>query len=207
MEHLLIDTMIEKVSSQEKRLDKTEKTLTVIEEKLSGISDQSSNFKQLAELVRQIQNGMKQIVWPVEKMNELSLRLESNNDLLSNPVKPKQIVVHSAGKLAWVIVSLVFVIILLVTGLINTVNKLNQYQTNDILWRYVKATNKSQNLEYLQSVENLYLNDPEKMKSLVEEAELHQKQLAESKAQNRGQVSRDSIPSPKKAKNKIKRSE
>jgi hypothetical protein len=52
---------------------------------------------------------------------------------------------------------------------------------HDIIWRYIKVTNKSQNLEYIQSVEKLYMSNPESMKSLVEKEELLPKSIEGSK--------------------------
>jgi hypothetical protein len=52
------------------------------------------------------------------------------------------------------------------------------------MWRYIKLSNNSQNLEYLQSVERLYLENPEKIQSLVEKEELKLKQIAESEINN-----------------------
>jgi hypothetical protein len=205
MENFLIDSVIEKVDGHQKRLDHNEKTLTEMEEQVSGLSDQSSNLKKLAELVGQVQERMNKIIWPVEKMNELSFRLKLNNDLLSQPVKTKQTVVHTAGKLAWVIVLLFIIVVSLVIELFEIANKLDQYKKNDLLWRYAKVTNKGQNLEYLQSIEKLHLKDPERMKSVVIEAELYQKQLSETVANNGNLFSINSSSTPKKIKSKVGR--
>lgn len=182
MDNFLIDNIIDKVEGQQKRLDQTERSIGEIENNLSEISDQSNNLKKLSEVVGQIQERMKTIVWPVEKMNELSIRLKLNNDLLSSPVKTKTTIVHTAGKLGWFILFLSCTIVLLAFSLFETVEKLDQYKKNDLLWRFVKIVNKDQNLEYLHSVEKLYLQDPEKMKSRTEEEELYQKQQFEIKA-------------------------
>jgi hypothetical protein len=205
MDNFLIDTVIEKVAGHEKRLDKNEMMLTELEENVSGMSDQSDNLNNLADLVGRIQERMNKIVWPVEKINELTLKLKLNNDLLSNPVKTKQSVFHTAGKLAWVILCLFIAVVSLIIGLFETARKLDRYKTNDLLWRYVKVVNKDQNLEYLQWVEKLNLKDPEKMKSIVITAELYQKQLIEAETNNGAQVSIDSITSSKKIKSKLKR--
>ena len=66
-------------------------------------------------------------------------------------------------------------------GWVNTSNKLDQYRMHDIMWRYIRLTNRSQNLEYLQSVERKYLGSPEKFRSFVEQEELRQKQFEESR--------------------------
>ena len=51
---------------------------------------------------------------------------------------------------------------------------------HDVMWRYIKITNHSQNLEYLQGIEEMYFNTPEKMKFLVEKEEMRMKQQEES---------------------------
>jgi hypothetical protein len=206
MDNFLFDTVIEKVEGQGKRLDQNEILLTEMKEKVSAISDQSDNFKKLGEVVRQVQDKMNGIVWPVEKMDELSFRLKLNNDLLTSPVKTKTTVVHTGGILVWIIFFLSFVIMIIAIGLFETADKLNRYKTNDLLWRYVKVINRDQNLEYLHSVEKLYLKDPEKIKSQIEVGELRQKQLIEADANNEDPVSLDSARSIRKVKSKIKRS-
>ena len=192
MDNFLIDTVIEKVDGQGKRLDQNEKLVTEMKEKVSGISDQSDNFKKLGEVVGQILEKMNQIDWPVEKMNELSLRLKLNNDLLSKPVKTKTTVVHTAGKLGWGVLFLSCSAILLVIGLFEIAGKLDQYKMNDLLWRYVKVTNKAQNIEYLQAIESLYLKNPELMNSYVEQEELKQRQQLRLKAKDPSRS--DSLP-------------
>lgn len=177
MDNFLIDTIIEKVDGQEKRLELTEKEIAEMHERVLGISDQSENFKKLGKVVEQVQDKMNGMAWPVEKMNELSFRLKLNNDLLSSPAKTKTTVIHTAGKLGWVILFLSCSVILSAIGLIETIGRLDQFKMNDLLWRYVKLINKDQNLEYLHSVEKLYLNNPEKMKSQVEDQELRQKRV------------------------------
>ena len=69
MDNFLIDTVIEKVEGQRKRLDQNEKLLTEMKEKVSAISDQSDNFKKLGEIVGQVQDRMSEIIWPIEKMS------------------------------------------------------------------------------------------------------------------------------------------
>ena len=82
MDNFLIDTVIEKVDSQGKRLEQAENITAEMDGKIVSISDQTNNLKKLTGLVGQVQERMTQIVWPVEKTNELSFRLKLNNDLL-----------------------------------------------------------------------------------------------------------------------------
>ena len=198
--------MIEKVNSQEKRLGENDRMIREIDGKISEMSSQKVNVNQLAELVKQLREKMSAIKWPAEKINELSLRLEINNNLLSNPVKTKQTVVHTAGKLIWVIALLSITVISLIIGIVETAGKLERYKTNDMLWRYLKVSSNSNDLKYLQTIERLYPIRHENMKVQVEEAELKEKQIAESVAVNRDQRSDSSISQSKKAKSRTKRS-
>jgi hypothetical protein len=180
MEPLIIDSIIEKIDASVVRIGEQEKVITEISQKVSQMSDQSSTIKNVAELVKNLQDNMYNIRWPVKEMTEVSNRLAENNELLSNPRKTKQVIFHTAGRLLWVIVGLFIGMVFLVMGWINTSNKLDQFRMHDIMWRYVKLTNHSQNLEYLQSVENLYVINPDKMQSLVEKEELSLKQISET---------------------------
>lgn len=180
MDQLVIETIIEKVEATETRMNTQGKELSEIIKKVSTMTDQANTIKTVADLVKKLQDNMNNITWPVREITEMSNRLARNNELLTNPKKTKQVVFHKVGKLIWVIVILSALIISLIVFLVNTSNKLEQFKMNDMLWRYIKLSKNSQNLEYLQSVERLYLGDPEKMQSLVEKEELKLKQIAES---------------------------
>jgi hypothetical protein len=207
MDQLVIETIIEKVEAAETRLNIQGKELFEITKKVSTVMDQADTIKTIANLMKKLQDNMYTITWPVREMAELSNQLARNNELLANPKKSKQVVFHTAGKLIWVISGLSIVIILLIIGLINSEGSLDQYRMNDMIWRYIKLSNGSQNLKYLQSVEGLYLTNPEKMKSLVENEELKLKQIAESEINNPVHNASDATSSlNKKKKIKLKNS-
>jgi hypothetical protein len=179
MDQLLIETIIEKIDSSEARLDRQGLELVDLSGKVSGLTDQASAINNLADLVKELQKNMIAIRWPVKEMEKMSERMAKNNDLLSNPRKTRKIVFHTAGRLIWVIIGLFIGIGLLTIGWINTSKDLEKYQMNDILWRYVKTTNRAQNLIYFQDLEKMYVSDPDKMQSAVEKEELRLKQLDE----------------------------
>ena len=188
MENFLMDNVIEKVNGLEKRSAENEKILSEIKENVSGLSGQSQNLNELAQIVQHLQQRMQQIIWPLQQMNELTSWLKMNHSLFSNPVKTKQTVVHTAGKLGWVMAFLLLAIISLAIGLLETASRLKEYKTNDLLWRYVKVVSKNKNLEYLQTLENLHLKDPEKMKFFVDEEELRQKHVITRKTKKVNQM-------------------
>ena len=179
MEPLIIDTIIEKVDASVNRLDEQEKFITEISQKVAIISDNSKAVINVVELVKKFQENINFIRWPVKEMTEMSNRLAATNELLSNPRKTKQVIFHTAGRLLWVVIGLSVGMVFLIMGWVNTINKLDQFRMHDVMWRYVKLTNQSQNLEYLQWIEEMYSNDPEKMKSFVEKEELRLKHLVE----------------------------
>jgi hypothetical protein len=180
MEPLIIDSIIEKVDASETRIDEQEKVITEISQKVSLMSDQSSTIMNVTEIVKKLHNEMYNIRWPVKEMTEMSNRLAINNELLANPRKTKKVIFHTAGRLLWVIIGMFAGMVFLVMGWFNTSNKLDQFRMHDIMWRYIKLNNQSQNLEYLHAIENLYFADPDKMNSIVEKEELHHNQLKES---------------------------
>ena len=193
MDQLVIETIIEKVEGAETRLNTQGKELAEITKKVSTITDQSNTIKTTANLLKKLQDDMNTITWPYGEISEMTNLLIQNKELLAHPKKTKQVIVHTAGKLGWSIAGLSVIIISLIILLINITNKLNQYKMNDMTWRYIKLSNSSQNLEYLQSVERLYLAHPEKMKSLVEREELKLKQITESEINNHDQSASDTL--------------
>jgi hypothetical protein len=180
MEPLIIDSIIEKIDASVNRLDEQEKVISEISQKVLVITDQSAAIKNVAEVIKKVQENIGTIRWPVKEMTEMSSRLDTNNELLANPRKTEKIIFHTAGRLLWVVIGLSIGIVFITMGWINTSNKLDQFRMHDIMWRFVKLTNHSQNLEYLHSVETLYLGNSEKMESLVLQGELSQKQFEES---------------------------
>jgi hypothetical protein len=193
MDQLVIETIIEKVEAAETKLNIQGKELSEITKKVSTVTDQANTIKTIANLIKKLQDNMNTITWPVKEMTEMSNLLAQNNELLAHPKKTKQVIVHTAGKLIWIIVSLFAMMLSLIILLVNTSNKLDQFKMNDMIWRYIKLSNSSQNLEYLQTVERLYLASPEKMKSLVEKEELKLKQIAEFEISTHDQSSYDTI--------------
>jgi hypothetical protein len=191
MDQLVIETIIEKVEAIEIRTNTQGKEFSEITKMVSTMTDQFNTIKTISDQVKKLQDNMNNIIWPVREMTEMSNRLAQNIELLANPKKTKQIIFHTAGKLIWVIAGLSIGMILLIIGLINSESKVDQYRMNDIMWRYIKLSKNSQNLEYLQSVERLYLGHAEKMKSLVETEELKLKQKAESEINNPGHSTPD----------------
>ncbi|GAC1419603.1 MAG: hypothetical protein NVS1B13_06580 [Flavisolibacter sp.] len=51
---------------------------------------------------------------------------------------------------------------------------------NNAAWRYLKLSSDPESLEYLQSIERVYLSDPKKMESWIEKKVLIHAQMAES---------------------------
>ncbi len=180
MEPLIIDTIIEKVDANAANLDDQEKVISELSQKVVAMADQSNTIIKVAELVKKLQDNMNAIRWPVKEITEMSNRLATNNELLANPRKTKQVIFHTAGRLLWAVIVLFVGMVFLIMGWMNTARNLDQFRMHDIMWRFVKSTNHSQNLEYLHSVETLYLENPEKMELLVSQEELSQKQLEES---------------------------
>ncbi len=180
MEPLIIDTIIEKVDANAANLDDQEKVISELSQKVVAMADQSNTIIKVAELVKKLQDNMNAIRWPVKEITEMSNRLATNNELLANPRKTKQVIFHTAGRLLWAVIVLFVGMVFLIMGWMNTARNLDQFRMNDVMWRYIKLTNHSQNLEYLQLVENSYLENPEKMKSMVEMEELRQNQINES---------------------------
>jgi hypothetical protein len=180
MDPFVIDTIIEKIDSSESRLDEQGKELAEISKRVSAITDSSETFNSVAELVKKLQDRMNTFSWPVKEMTVLSNRLAENSDLLEGSRKTKQAFFHTTGKSTLVVIGLLMGIIILVIGWVNSSSKLDLYRKHDIMWRYTRLTNHSANLEYLQSVEKLYLDHPAQFQAFVEQEELRHKQLEES---------------------------
>jgi hypothetical protein len=180
MEPLIIDTIIEKVDSGAARLDEQEKIIAEISQKILVTTEQAEAIKDVAEAIEILRKNINSIHWPLKEMTEMRNRLAENNELLSNPRKTKQVIFHTAGRLIWVVIGMFLGMVFLTMGWVNTSNKLDQFRMHDVMWRYIKQTNQTQNLEYLQGIEEMYLNDPNKMKSFVEKGELRLKQMEDS---------------------------
>jgi hypothetical protein len=178
MDQILLETVVDKLNTTGARLDNQEEELLELSKKIHTLDDQSSSNNELMELVKQLQNNMTAIRWPVREMEKMSERLAQNNELLSSPRTTKKVVFHTAGRLIWVVIGLFIGAILLTIGWIDTSREMEKYRMNDLLWRYTKI-NQAQSLDYFQDVEKMYISDPGKMESAVEKEELRLKQLDE----------------------------
>jgi|GEM_PF-4517371 hypothetical protein len=179
MDQILLETVIDKLNTTAARLDNQEEELLEVSKKVHTLNDQTNSNNALGELVKQLQNSMISVRWPVREMEKISERLAQNNELLSSPRTTKKVVYHTVGRLIWILIGLFIGAILLTIGWMNTSREMEKYRMNDLLWRYIKINNQGQNLDYLQDVERIYISDPGKMESAVEKEELHLKQLDE----------------------------
>jgi hypothetical protein len=193
MDNFLMDTVIDKIKGQENRLERNENRMSDLEIKVAEVESLEVNITNLIGIIQQLENKMDRIDWLKEQLTELSFKIKLNNDLLANPAKNKQTIVHTAEKSIWIIVVLVFLLNILIMVSIDINRKLDQYKTNDILWRALKVNSNTHELFYLQSIEKLYDNDPDKFKSGVFEAERVQKQILESEINNVPRTKKDSV--------------
>lgn len=153
MQHLLMQTIIEKLEAQELLLH-------------AFISQKSQ--VDLSPIIKEITAGRKEIQAIYLKLSgDRNLYVELNQNLiktqqqLSAPRDSKVEYKHQLHKGVWISVGLAFIVLLLAWGWINTFVRLEQYKEGSIKYRYLKAIGNQWVLNLCSQTDNLYNMDKE----------------------------------------------
>jgi hypothetical protein len=178
---IMLDTIVEKVESQQKRMQTQEEKLALVEKKVNAIPDHSKDFEEVKTGVRDLKavsNGQNAIM---EKLQGFFTSLEIAVALLRRPVKSHvhhDHHDHHVPKIIWIAAGLFLALCLVCSGWYMTARDSGQYQANDIKYRHLKLDADSAFHQYLVRLDSIYLSDPDKMrKNVIEQERLKQKRL------------------------------
>ena len=151
------------------KISKQEKKFEIIEEQLKDLAD---NKAMLTEAIKSIELWKKEItksMVPVEVFELFSSRLNKNSQLLEQAAKNKVQHHHHIPKLIWITAGLFITVALVLSGWYATIQKANEYITNDTKYRYLKLDTTHYLQSYLYRVDSLYKTMPDMRKHVFEE--------------------------------------
>lgn len=163
MSEILLNTIVEKVNAQEKKISDMQPAL-------KDVPRNTAEIERVKKEMQEIKTSIQDISFPVKEMQELSDQLEESIRLLRQPVTDKVLHHHYVPKVIWIATGLFIVLALVCAGWYATANKLDQYKENDIKYRYLKVNNSPPLRQLLNITDSLYRND-ENFRSYVIQVE------------------------------------
>jgi hypothetical protein len=180
MNDIVIDTLIEKVTAQENRLNEQQKISNEMNETISLMKTESEHIQRMLATTNELQISLKKLTLPVTEMEKLKNVIALNNHLLEHPIKQKVLHVHTGGKVLLICIAELVIIILIAIGWIDTGSSLKRYKMHDTCWRYLKLQLDTKGLKSLQNIERQYQQDASEMSGMVDEQELQVRLRAEA---------------------------
>lgn len=175
MSELLLQTIIEKLGSLE---------IALLKE--SNVGKDEATVQALLKEVKELQSEVAKLPFQFkvsdEKMTKLLEKIAALNSTLDQPMENQINHRHHLHKGVWVAVGLFLVSLLFLFGWINTSNTKEQFEANDIKYRFLKANGNSHLIELLYHADSLYNLEKEyftkqvvlKEQKLAEQAKLLQ---------------------------------
>ena len=146
-----------------------EKKFADLEEQLKKFADSKA---MLTEAINSIELWKEELIKskiPVEIFTVFSSRLNKNSQLLEQAAKNKVQHHHHIPKLIWITAGLFITVALVLSGWYATIQKANEYITNDTRYRYLKLDTTYYLQSYLYRVDSLYKTMPDMRKNVFEE--------------------------------------
>jgi hypothetical protein len=159
MSEVLLNSMIDKLDTQDRRINE-------LAEKLEHFSRQEQVLNVVDKKIEAVKSLVEKISFPEDDMRELSNSMVTSVALLKQPVQQTIIHHHHTPKIIWVTAALFLVICLVSSGWFITANNLNAYKANDTKYRYLKLQTNQSLSSVLSTTDSLY-NKDEKMREAV----------------------------------------
>jgi hypothetical protein len=106
---------------------------------------------------------------PINEINQLKFALDIHKAQLEKPVQ--QIVKHQVGKVIVVVGTLFIIINILIYCLLRSKDKLEQYKTNDIKYRFFELINVPEIRKQVYAIDSLYHQNADDFRNSVINAE------------------------------------
>lgn len=149
MDDILAKSIIEKVESQEGKVDDMETAIR----KLSGSAEEIELLKREVGTIKALAEG---ISFPIQEMRELSSSLRECRMQLTLPIQKNVQHHHHFPKVIWATVGLFLALATVCVGWYTTGTSLNEYKANDTKYRYLKVFGSNSLKEILFETDSLY---------------------------------------------------
>jgi hypothetical protein len=171
MSELLMQVMVEKLESIELLL------------KVEGNNEKDGELNQIKEELQLLQKMMKnlpsQFLLGSAKMGELSASINRLSELLQKPLNTRIEHKHELHKGFLISIGLFLVCLFLTWGWVDAFQTQNQFEANDIKYRFLKSSGTRASLKLCNSTDSLFQSDPVGFKYKVEQEEQKLIQQAE----------------------------
>ena len=143
------------------KIQKQAEQITAMQGKLKSIEEAWQDLIDVKKQLTDIKVAITSISFPTKQMETLSGNLAANVALLKQPVENKVVHHHHIPKIILISVVLFIALCLVCCGWYNTAQKLDQYQTNDLKYRYLKIKNNPSLQQLLLYTDSLYKTNPD----------------------------------------------
>jgi hypothetical protein len=193
MDEILMQSVIEKVGGQEKKISDMQAAI-------NKISDVFGQIESLKGEVQQLNLSVSNLAFPIRDMKDLSKSMADLRNQLGRPITNTVEQYHYFPKIFWLTIVFFAALIIVGVGWFMTGATLSDYKANDTKYRYLKLYNNKSLQELLFVTDSLYRTDPEmrdsviqkeeekrKIFELLQEANSMEKEAEELKRKARGQ--------------------
>jgi threonyl-tRNA synthetase len=155
-----------------RKIDLADKKIASLEEKIKNIPDNTVLIQELVSTVETLKDEFKNNQFPVEKVQDLSAKLDKSISLLKQPVKKEILHHHHVPKIILISSVLFIALALVCSGWYLTAGKLDSYIANDTKYRQLRLDTSLKSLQhYLDLVDSLYDARPDMRKIVLETEE------------------------------------
>lgn len=167
MNEVLFGSLVDKVNDQERKVEE-------LKEKVNQLPAAEEVVNQLKTGLEGLRLDVRKISFPQKEMRELSVRLNTNIELLKYPVEQKTIHHHYVPKITWIAAGLFLLLCMVSTGWYNTYNKLDLYKANDTKYRYLKLEAGRALRKWTTFIDSLYRTNAKMRDDVIAKEEQNQ---------------------------------
>ena len=172
MDEQVSKTSIAFMEVTSRKVDLQDKKIASLEEKIKNIPDNTDLIQKLIILVETLKEDVKNSHFPVEKVQDLSVKLDKSISLLKQPAKKEIVHHHHIPKIILISVGLFIALALVCSGWYMTAGKLDGYIANDTKYRMLRLDTSLVSLQhYLNKVDSMYDSTPDMRKIVLETEE------------------------------------
>ncbi|MDQ2720624.1 MAG: hypothetical protein M3Z26_12810 [Bacteroidota bacterium] len=145
-----------------RKVETIDKKLAALEEKSKNISQNTEAIQKMIDIMKELQNDVKNSRFPEDKIQNLQARLDANINIIQRSLATKVLHHHHVPKIIWIAVGLFIVLALVCSGWNNTANKLESYIANDTKYRQLRLDTAHIYMQvYLDQIDSLYNINPD----------------------------------------------
>lgn len=164
---IFMETVSLKVDQQDQKIEAQAKKVVALENRLKEPPAWVSTLTEIKVGVQSLQVEIGKRHVPVDKIQELSNRINAGLATFSQPTKSVVIHHHHLTLAAWVAIGIFLILCLVSCGWYMTAEKGDEYRASDFKYRHLKLIEDSAGLAYLYRLDSLYRNNTDSFENGV----------------------------------------